>query len=150
MNKATAESICKLNKFCQTNFSWQDKVNQTSLLQASSVVDDDTGATIPGITIVLEVKKESMIGRWQFELGLFKLEDGIKHRVYQLHSSPEDKRSHNDARGSIYGSHEHIGEQKNGGDVLKVNLNSAEFLDAFEIFCRKINLSFTGKLNLTL
>lgn len=145
MNKATAESICKLNKFCQTKFIWQDKINQTSLLQASSVIDDDSGATIPGLTIVLEVKKESMVGRWQYELGLFKLEDGIKHRVYQLHSSPINKRSHNDVRGTIYGSHEHIGDE-----VLKIELDSDDFKDAFEIFCRKVNLIFTGDLNLLL
>ena len=82
MNKATAGSICQVNKFCQNNLVWNDKANQTSLMQASSTLDDNTGATIPGLTLVLEVKKECMIGRWQFKLGLFKLDRGIKSRVY--------------------------------------------------------------------
>jgi len=140
-----AKPIIDLPKFCNQNLVWGTKANQNSFLQATSALDDAEGATIPGLTIQLEVKKPILVATYHFELGLFKLShNGIRERVYQLNVTPMHRRSHNDKKHPIYGPHIHHGcdltfaASKSLGDDLN---------KAFELYCADINLSFTANLN---
>lgn len=86
-----------------------------------------------------------MVARCLYELGVFVLDAGVRRRAYQLNVCPTDKRSHNGPTAPLYGPHEHI-----GSTVLSVadpRAACGNFGGAFALYCARINLTFTGKLN---
>ena len=143
--KSQALLVLAQIKFCAANFSWADRSNHTGLLLATAQPEDDTGAIIPGLTMQLEIKRPIIVNRCQYELGLFLLEHGTRRRVYQLNVTPRDKRSHNHVSGPLYGPHEHIGDSVEA--VVDPNIQCGQLDVAFELFCRRTNLTFTGQLN---
>ena len=115
------------------------------LLLATAQLEDDTSAIIPGLTLQLEVKRPVIVDRCQYEFGMFLLEHGVRRRVYQLNVTPSDKRSHNTASGPLYGPHEHVGDLVKA--VADPNVQCGNLELAFQFFCQRINLTFTGQLN---
>lgn len=132
-------------KFSAAQLRWAERDNHAGLLLASAQPEDATGAIIPGLTLQLEVKRPVVVDRCLYELGLFLLEHGIRHRVYQLHVSPPNKRSHNGASGTFYGPHEHIGDL--ASLMTQPDIVCGRMDVAFALFCSRINLTFTGSLN---
>jgi hypothetical protein len=145
VEKSAAEKLLELPKFCSAKLTWGEKKNHAGLLIATAALDDETGATIPGLTLQLEIKKAILVERFQFELGLFILVKGVRTRVYQLNVTPLDRKSHNDPVNPIYGPHQHIGS-RHAEPVQR--LQSGDFAEAFCFFCTKTNITFTGSLNL--
>lgn len=131
-------------KFCNTHLDWLERNNHAGHLLALSSVEDETGAIFPGLTIQLEVKRPIVVDRCLYELGLFWLESGVRRRVYQLNVSPIDKRSHNGLNKVIFGPHEHIGDTVS--PVRMAGIECGGLTPAFELFCQRINLRFTGTL----
>jgi len=146
MAAALAQNIVDQPKFCAAALHFQQKPNQGNLLIATCALEDDTGATLPGLTLQLEIRRPLIVDRWQFEFGLFLLQDGHRKRVYQLHSSPSDKRSHNAKDGPLYGPHEHIGDSV----TAVVLTDSADPASVFALYCKRINLIYTGKIEFPL
>jgi hypothetical protein len=144
VEKAEAELLCHIPKFCAANLTWGTKSNQANLLVATSALEDSEGATIPGLTLQLEIKKAIVTTRYQYELGLFKLIKGVRVRAYQLNVTPPDRRSHNGPEGRIYGPHQHFGTKH--VDAVADN-GFEDFVRAFDFYCKTINLVFTGNLN---
>lgn len=143
MSRQCAEKIMVLPKYLDANLVWEAKSNNLGVDLISEQLYDDTGATIPGLTMRLERKREILIqGRCRWEFGLFQLDIGRKWRVYQLHVSPGDKRTHNNENGGIFGPHEHIGNITI--PVTRLGINCQNFENAFKMFCERVNLTFTG------
>ena len=138
------QSMARL-KFCATALSWADRENHVGLLLAAAQPEDETGATFAGLTLQLVVKRAVIVDRCMYELGMFQLEHGVRRRVYQLNVTPADKRSHNSPTGPLYGPHEHIGDHVQA--VTDPDVVCGRLDVAFELFCRRINLAFTGHLN---
>lgn len=143
--KSHALLVLAQPKFCAASLTWADRSNHLGLLLATAQPEDSTGAIIPGLTMQLEIKRPIIVSRCQYEFGLFLLEHGTRRRVYQLNVTPRDKRSHNHVSGPLYGPHEHIGDSFEA--VVDPNIQCGQLDVAFELFCRKTNLTFTGQLN---
>lgn len=146
MPATSAQKTIRQGKRCSASMRFQQKPNQGNLLIATCALDDDTGATLPGLTMQLEIRRPLIVNRWQFEFGLFLLQDGHRKRVYQLHSSPLDHRSHNDKNGAIYGPHEHVGDS-----VTAVMMSTPDDpASVFALYCKRINLIYTGQIEFPL
>lgn len=145
LTKSHALQILAQPKFCATNLLWADRNNHVGLLIATAQPEDDTSAIIPGLTLQLEVKRPIVVDRCQYEFGMFLLEQGARRRVYQLNVTPRDKRSHNGLSGAICGPHEHVGDSVEV--VADPSIQCGQLEVAFQSFCRRINLTFTGQLN---
>jgi len=145
LDHITAQQIASVLKFCSVPLLWADKDNHAGLLLATAQPEDDTGAFIPGVTLQLEIKRPIIVDRCLYEFGLFKLDHGVRRRVYQLHVSPADKRSHNGPTGPIYGPHEHVGTVVQ--PVIEQGVACGSPNVAFLYFCRRINLTFSGSFN---
>ena len=143
--KSQSLQVLALLKFCAASLTWADRNNHTGILLATAQPEDETGAIIPGLTLQLEVKRPVVVDRCQYEFGMFLLEHGVRRRVYQLNVTPRDKRSHNDVFGPLYGPHEHTGDSVEA--VTDPDIQCGRLELAFQFFCRKINLTFTGQLN---
>ena len=143
--KSQALQVLAQLKLCAVSLSWADRSNHIGLLLATAQPDDETGAIIPGLTLQLEVKRPVVVDRCQYEFGMFLLEHGVRRRVYQLNVTPRDKRSHNGVSGPIYGPHEHIGDSVEA--VTDPDIQCGQLDVAFQLFCRRTNLTFTGQLN---
>jgi hypothetical protein len=134
-----------LTKVCGANLAWLERPNHAGHLIATAALEDETGATIPGLTLQIEVKKPVMVDRCLYEVGMFALEAGHRRRAYQLNVCPRDKRSHNGATEPIYGPHEHIGTLV--VPVSDIRASCGNVQGVFTLFCERINLIFTGNLN---
>lgn len=145
LTKSQALQTLVQKKFCAASLSWADRNNHTGLLLAIAQLEDDTGAFIPGLTLQLEVKRPLIVDRCQYEFGMFLLEQGVRRRVYQLNVTPRNKRSHNAESGPLYGPHEHVGDSVEA--VADPNVQCGHLELAFQFFCRRINLTFTGQLH---
>lgn len=143
--KSQALQVMASLKFCAESLTWADRSNHIGLLLATAQPEDETGAIIPGLTLQLEVKRPVVVDRCQYEFGMFLLEHGVRRRVYQLNVTPRDKRSHNGVSGAIYGPHEHIGDSVEA--VADPDIQCGQLAVAFQLFCRRTNLTFTGQLN---
>lgn len=140
--------LMSMPKLCSASLAWSERDNHLGLLLASAQPEDETGAILPGLTLQLEIKRPIVVDRCLYEFGLFLLEHGVRRRVYQLNVSPADKRSHNGPLGPIYGPHEHVGNQVLPIDDPDVACGRPDV--AFACYCRRINLAFSGALNLPL
>ena len=143
--KSQALRVLAQPKLCAAKLTWADRSNHIGLLLATAQPEDETGAIIPGLTLQLEVKRPVVVDRCQYEFGMFLLEHGVRRRVYQLNVTPRDKRSHNGVSGPIYGPHEHIGDSVEA--VTDPDIQCGQLDVAFQLFCRRTNLTFTGQLN---
>lgn len=142
---AQALAVLAGPKFCDTQLSWAERVNHSGHLLATAALEDDTGAILPGLTLQLEVKRPIVADRCLYELGLFLLQNGVRRRIYQLNVCPPDKRSHNGAAGTLHGPHEHVGDHT--AAVTDPTVRCGALGVAFAVFCRRVNLSFSGALN---
>jgi hypothetical protein len=145
--RAHALVALALPKYCDIDLQWSVRSNQINILQATAQPEDDTGALIPGLTIQLEIKRAIVADRCLYELGLFKFDSGMRRRAYQLNVCPPDKRSHNDRLTGlvVYGPHEHVGDGVDAISDPAIQCGALEL--AFQLFCQRINLSFSGHLN---
>lgn len=145
LGRALAEQMLATTKWCAAALSWSERDNHVGQLLATAQPEDVTGVPLPGLTMQLLVKRPVVVERCLYELGLFQLEHGVRRRVYQLNVTPADKRSHNSAAGPLYGPHEHIGTDVR--PVLDPDIVCGRLEIAFALYCRRINLIFTGHLN---
>jgi len=109
--------------------------------------EDEFGATLPGLTIEIEMKAPLLVDACKHIATLFLLKGGVKYRVYQLEVQPPHKRSHNEPGNTLFGPHQHRGDEVLAYNASKVTCNTpVEAL--FELFCSEANISFTGKITL--
>ena len=141
-----AAKVMKVPKSSGAILHWGIKPNQANIQLATLQPEDDTGAYLPGLSIQLEVNLPIVADRCRYELGLFRLEQGIRRRVYQLAVAPMNKQTHHDKFGSLFGPHEHTGSAVTSVRVDGIECGNLQA--AFDYFCKQINLTFTGQANL--
>lgn len=143
--QSLALEVMAIEKHFALTLEWAERKNHKGLLLSSFQVEDDTGAYVAGVTLRLELKKPIVVNRCLYEFGLFKLHGGASRRAYQLNVTPRDKLSHNGLEGAIFGPHEHVGDFVQ--PVTSEGVQCGNLDVAFEFFCARINLKFTGALN---
>lgn len=90
--------------------------NHAGHLIGVSDLIDQSGITLPGYTLQIEVKAPIVADRCLYLFGILRMRGAKRRLVYQLEVAPRNKRTHNGAQ-PIYGPHEHIGNTK----VVAVN-----------------------------
>lgn len=131
-------------KFIDSDLKLIARSNHIGHLVAISQPMDEDGAILPGLTVQLEIKSPIIVDRCLFLISLFQLHRGVKLRAYQLEVAPNNKRTHNDKDGPVYGPHEHVGDLV--APCRDPSLTCSALTSAFAFFCQRINLSFSGQI----
>jgi hypothetical protein len=140
-----AEVLIGLRKFVHGDFILQPRKNHAGYLAAAIRPEDEFDATIPGVTIEIEVKAPTLIATCLNMVSVYQLRNGVKYRAHQIEVQPMTKRSHNGPTGPIYGPHEHRGDSVEA--LRDVPLSCDTSLDEFfAVFCSRSNISFSGKI----
>jgi len=94
---------------------WQMRPNHAGhKVLVAPLIDASSGITIPGLIMRLEVKSPVVVDACLMQYSLMLQTSHTAPRVYQLEICPAQKRSHMDATQTLYGPHEHIGDQTFG------------------------------------
>lgn len=145
----TADSITKdeaLRLMAETKLAadllqWVDRKNHQGSKICASILVDSAGVTLPGLTVVLEVRSPVVAQSCLYLFTLMQLSHGKKRRVYQLEVVPPTKRSHNGEAGAIYGPHEHVGPTDEPTSVTDPAVSCADWQACLAWFLRRCNLS---------
>lgn len=89
---------------------WEPRTNHGGHIFWFAEVFDEVDATIPGVTVTLEVKAAAPVDTCLHQFTLYKRVGIAKRRVYQLEVVHSEKKSHNGPDGPLYGPHEHVCE----------------------------------------
>lgn len=146
MEEKEAREIIAGPKFYPRDLEFSERTNHRGIFIATALLEERDGTTIPGMLINIEYKTAIVIDRCDYEIGLFLRNRRTGHlmRVYQLNVCPNDKRSHRERGRNFYGPHEHIGTSVY--EVRDPRVYCGNLGGAFEFFCERINLQFTGLL----
>ncbi|MGE8451753.1 MAG: hypothetical protein ACN6OP_14235 [Pseudomonadales bacterium] len=140
-----AEPLIALSKYVRGDLHLQTRKNHAGYMSAAARPEDLFDATIPGLTVELELKAPLLVDACKNIASLYLLRNGVKYRVYQLEIQPPTKRSHNEPGNVLYGPHQHIGDQVITYDTAKASC-STPIEKLFELFCLEANITFTGKI----
>jgi hypothetical protein len=91
--------------------NWQQRGNHAGHTLCTAQLIDSDGIIQPGLTVELEMKAPIFSDRCLFLFSLFRLEHGMRRRLYQLDVQPKNKRTHNGVT-TLYGPHEHVGNEE--------------------------------------
>lgn len=134
-----AQAILALPKVALSEMVWGERSNHAGHVVAVSPLVDSNGITIPGLTVVFEMRKGVVSDQCLFFFSLMKRIGEISWRVYQLEICPAAKRSHNGPNGALYGPHEHIGSAEPTA-VGEVNVNCNDWSAGLHYFLAKAGL----------
>lgn len=109
ISEAEARELIALPKFAKSGL-WTQRQNHAGHAVWFAELFDESDATVPGVSIALEVKEAAPVDTCFFLFTLFQRRGTGKLRAYQLEVVHAQKRSHNGPDGPLYGPHEHICE----------------------------------------
>ncbi len=142
---AEAEKLIAIAKVLNGNLELTPRKNHVGYLIASARVEDEFGATIPGMTVELEAKAPLLIDACRNTVSVFVLRKAVKWRVHQIEIQPVGKRTHNEPGNTIYGPHEHRGDKAQGLQGYNVSCDTS-LSDLFAILCERSNICFSGRI----
>lgn len=142
---AEAENLIALAKVVNVDLALSPRKNHAGYLIASARVEDEFGATIPGMTVEIEAKAPLLIDACRNTVSLFVLRRAVKWRVHQIEIQPSGKRSHNELGKTIYGPHEHRGDKAQPLHDTNVSCDTS-LGDLFALLCLRSNISFNGRV----
>ncbi|WP_143042984.1 hypothetical protein ABL840_09040 [Variovorax sp. NFACC27] len=119
--------------------SWVVRPNHAGSKVLVAGLLDDQGITIPGLTMRLELKAPIVTDACLFLFSLMLQRGSMAPRLYQLEVCPAQKRSHMDAKQTLYGPHEHI-----GNEVFQLDpsgLNCGNWNSCYQWFVGRCNIS---------
>lgn len=143
LSEAEIAEIVAMEKFMTEDLDWRDSPTNSNYLAATDTLLDNTGASIPGVSYELQVRRGRYTEDCRFELGVFRLKGGKRHRVYQINVCPENKRSHKGPEGWWYGPHQHFGNRAQRFEPpVHLGCDHAAW---FKEFLKRANIRFSGK-----
>lgn len=98
--------------------AWDEDPNQSRYILARFVVADESGATIPGLTVEFDFRHGMVATDCKFSFTLFSQHGNRRSRIYQIEVMPLDRRGHNGNSGGLYGPHQHFGERAEPLDII--------------------------------
>lgn len=111
LTDAEVQDLISLPKLLVGELIWDEDPTHSRYVTARFVVADDTGATIPGVTVEFLFRPGVVATDCKFAFTLFAQRAHRRCRVYQIEVVPPERRSHNGPSGCIYGPHQHFGER---------------------------------------
>lgn len=145
LQRREAEPLIAISKFVAGDLHLQPRKNHAGYMSAAVRPEDMFGATIPGLTVELELKTPLLVDACKHIASVYLLRNAVKYRVYQLEVQPAGKRSHNEPGNTLYGPHQHIGDAALAYDPQKLSCGTP-IEDFFKLFCVEANITFTGKI----
>jgi hypothetical protein len=137
-------SALALSKTMIGDLDWNEKPSNSAFLEATSLLFDDTGATVPGLTVELRVRAGIYPEDCRFDFSLFQVKGSRRMRAYQINVRPVNKPSHTEPNGEIwYGSHHHFGERAE--IILDTGLGCDHHEKWFKLFLKNANIKFGGR-----
>jgi len=119
------------------------RLNHAGHQALSCQFEDEDGALIPGLTLVIEIKAPIVVDRCLYLFTMLSFQRGARHRAYQLEVAPQTRKTHNSPTETLYGPHEHIGTEcvRPVQDVC-----CGEFEGAFVFFAQKCAIALPHNL----
>jgi hypothetical protein len=84
LSEVEIAEIVAMEKFMTEDLDWRDSPTNSNYLAATDTLLDKTGASIPGVSYELQVRRGRYAEDCRFEFGVFKIKGGKRHRVYQI------------------------------------------------------------------
>lgn len=136
--------ILAIKKVMVGDLDWSEKPSNSNFLMATFTLFDEQGASIPGLTVDICVRR----GRYQedcrYEFGVFKLKGGKRLRAYQINVRARDKVSHNSEEGPWFGAHQHYGDKAIKFDP-ELAITCGHHEGWFTEFLKRANIGHGGK-----
>lgn len=127
------------------NIEWSARPSNSSFIQHSENLLDESGATIPGLTVDLRIRQGLYVQDCRYDFSVFQIKGGRRLRVYQINVRPIDKSSHTESNGEIwFGSHHHFGERAERFPS-EITLGCDHHEEWFRLFLKNANIDFGGK-----
>lgn len=135
-------SLIERPKLLVGELAWDEDPNQTRYILARFVVADDSGATIPGLSVEFDFRQGMVATDCKFTFTLFSQRGNRRCRVYQIEVIPIERRGHNGDSGGLYGPHQHFGEAAQSIDTDGLGcLDHERWLHEF---LRRANIGWGG------
>jgi hypothetical protein len=135
--------ILAMDKFVVDDLDWQDSPTNSNYIAATDSLLDHDGASIPGLSYELQVRRGRYADDCRFAFCVFKIKGGRRQLIYRIDVMPEDKRSHKGPEGWWYGPHQHFGLRAEPfNPPLRLGCNHEAW---FREFLKRANISFSGK-----
>ncbi|MCP4597509.1 hypothetical protein [Neptuniibacter sp.] len=138
--------LLKSIKEISDEIEWNEKPTNSGYLEGVVILYDQSGKSIPGLTLRCEVKKAINIDEIGYKFFLHQSHDRNNFRIFSLEVCGHNIISHRDKRKreTIYGPHYHIGcKQYLGNDAIvrqvKLLLKTDEFGRWLKRFLRHAN-----------
>ena len=139
IDEAASRAIAGTPKSAADELLWAERKNHVTHKFCISVLTDASGATIPGLTLVFEVKAPIHVNACLYQFTVLKLTHGLRQRAYQLEVLPREKCGHRGLSGAINGPHEHVGEAVYAVDDPTVSC--MDWAGCLAWFCTRCNLA---------
>lgn len=121
---------------------WGEDPTQSRYQLARFLVADESGATIPGLTVEFDFRRGDVVNDCKFSFTLFGRRGTVSRRVYQIEVVPPERKSHNGESGALYGPHQHVGEKALAIDVGALGCMHHELW--VREFLRQANIGWGG------
>lgn len=122
--------------------NWQDDPTQSSYLMSQFLVADESGITIPSLTVEFDFRRGIVVHDCKFTFTLFAHRGNQRRRVYQIEVMPKERRSHQRKDVQLYGPHQHFGDDAERLDMDGLGcFNHEEWLHEF---CRRASILYGG------
>lgn len=145
LTESEIRQILEMPKTMLGDLDWDESPTNSNFLSVSENLLDDTGATIPGLSAQLVVRRGRYSHDCRFDFGIFKVMGPRKLRVYQINVRPPSKRSHRNANGTwLHGPHQHFGERAETFEP-PLTLGCEDHEKWFGEFLKRAKISFGGK-----
>ncbi len=132
-----------MEKFMANDLDWDDRPPDSNYLSDTDSLLDRSGASIPGVSYELQVRRGRYKADCNYVFAVFKMKGGRRHPVYRIDVVPQDKRKHKGPDGWWYGPHQHFGTRAEKFDP-PVTLG-CDHEAWFKEFLKRANIQFSGK-----
>lgn len=143
ISEEEALRLMAVPKRLPAGLEWKPRLNHAGHQFISCQFEDEDGALIPSLTLLIEIKAPVVVDRCLYLFTVLSFQRGARHRAYQLEVAPQTRRTHNSITETIYGPHEHIGTE-----CVRAaqGVCCGEFEGAFVFFAQKCAITLPHNL----
>lgn len=125
-----------MDKHIADDIDWKDTPNDSNYIASTDSLLDSNGASIPGLSYELSVRRGRFEDDCRFTFTVFKIK-GRRQRAYQICVYPPEFRSHREGPGKWWNRAEQFSPP--------VNLTCRDHEKWFREFLRRAKITFGGK-----
>lgn len=119
--------------------TWAPRSNHAGHLIATANLMDASFATIPGVTLQLEIKAPVIVDSCLYLFSIMRHAAKRRWPIFQLEVAPSEKRTHNGSP-PLYGPHLHC-EDAEPVSVLDPNVHCGDWAGSLKWFLEQTNIA---------